>query len=93
LGGAILIGPSPMFLKHWALAPKKVQLWPQHMGEKCGAFGNIFGNMLKTWRTIRELEWETPWEHDENLMGTLIKTKNPFPSKPRRKKLGPPHAR
>jgi len=59
-GGAILIGPSPMFLKHWALAPKKVQLWPQHMGEKCGAFGNIFGNMLKTWRTIQELEWGNP---------------------------------
>jgi hypothetical protein len=26
----------------------KVQLWAKHMGQKCGAIGNILGNTLGT---------------------------------------------
>ncbi len=35
---------------------KRGELWAKHMGQKCGANGNILGNTLGTWKTFWEEE-------------------------------------
>jgi len=54
------------------------QLWANHMGKKCGAIGNVWGNKLGTLgRTLQE--------HIGNMMGTRERSKKFFPHFPQRK--------